>query len=174
MAVPAQHFWVVLTPKLVRLDEINQLAEVEVFSKWFWQDSKFIAKIKHPGSGMRLAGDVPADISAAFEKGERVFGCWIEGNTGGCPVNVRRIFLNQIGEHEMVSAWTRFETKRNNRVSVQLDFKVTLEYRAETLAHYPFDRLVIPLRLSMGYDKKQAWRLDATMGGRLFGRRLYN
>ena len=146
-----QDFWVVMTAKLLRLQEVEQLAEVYILSKWFWYDPDFLTKIVSP-SGTRLKGedDVPHAVEA-LRTGDRVFGCWVDGNSQAFPVNPNKPFLNQIGNLERLNSWTRFDRDKHI-VSVQHEFKATVEYKAMP-SSFPFDRIVISLVLSIRQTK---------------------
>ena len=141
-------FWVVITAKLLRLVEVEQLAELHVQSKWFWRDEDFLEKIMNHSSHVKLGGECPQDVRGAFESGERLFGCWVEGDIDAFPVNVDRMFKNQIGNYERLNTWTRFERDKGGLVSIQQEFNVKVEYKALNRS-YPFDRLAIPLKLNM-------------------------
>mmetsp|Transcript_17191 Transcript_17191/g.22359 ORF Transcript_17191/g.22359 Transcript_17191/m.22359 type:complete len:449 (+) Transcript_17191:75-1421(+) len=145
-----QEFWVVITATLLKLNEADQTAELDVYTKWFWYDKDFLARI--PLGQVKLEGKPPV-LLEAFKNGDRVYGCWPDGGTGAFPVNIKKMFHNQIGEYKRHSAWTRFEEEKE-LVSVQHAFSVTVRCQALTDL-YPFDQIVVPLRLAIRESKRK-------------------
>ena len=144
-----QEYWVVITATLLKLNEAKETAELDLYTKWFWHDNDFLDRIRLGQS--HLEGKPPGDLVGAFGTGKRVSGCWPDGSTCAFPVNIEKMFHNQVGEYKRHSAWTRFQ---DGDVSVQHGFVVTVKYEAST-GRYPFDLITVPLRLNRRESKSK-------------------
>lgn len=161
-------FWVVMTAKVQRIDFVEQVAQLDVESKWFWCDPDFLGKIRR--GEIRLSGleEAATETALRLQDGHRVYGAYVSGDLRAFPVNPDKIFANQVGGLTHLSdPWVRYE-EMDHLVSVQRVFQTVVTV-VDDLKNYPLDAVVVPLHLSVRQaphiNRRLTWQLDSHLVG---------